>query len=64
MSPTYKKAADGYKFSLTALGANFTYVRVKFLKTCKTYKRYQHCVPVNWVEKGYVVEVKEDAQES
>ena len=54
------KSAPGMKYTLTLIGAEIPKVRGKYEGSSPTQKMYQHCVPVSWVEKGWVREVKED----
>lgn len=55
----YRKARDGYKYSLTALGLEVNHVRAKYNSTHRLYKQYQHTAPKSWYDKGYIVEVEE-----
>lgn len=58
----YITAEPGYMYSLTALGAEENKVRAKFDKTNKCYKQYIHSVPESWLQKGWVVKIKEEYQ--
>lgn len=58
--PNYVKAKYGYKFVLTVRGLEESRVRSKFEITNPNYKLYCKAVPRLWLEKGYVVEVKEN----
>lgn len=51
-------ARKGYIFALTELGVEQPRIRAKFNKDHSLYKQYQRCVPVSWVEKGWVKEIK------
>lgn len=55
----YVSAKRGNRFILTELGFEQARVRGKFNSERVEHLKYRHHVPASWVEKGYVVEVKE-----
>ena len=55
----YAKAKEGNEFVLTEFGFEQGHVRDKFNKNGANYARYRRIVPEAWVNKGYVVEVKD-----
>ena len=56
---TYRKAKQGYKYTLTALGFENNYIRARYKKLCSEYK---YIVPKAWYDKGYIVEVKDNGE--
>lgn len=58
MAVRFQKAKHGYQFVLTEFGMEVSNIRAKFSDTNKK-NQYLHSVPVSWITKGYVVEVKE-----
>ena len=62
MSVKYRRAREGYKYTLTLFGAKFDKVRSKYNILHKLYTQYQHYAPLSWFEKGYIVEVKENGE--
>ena len=57
---TFKKARQGYKFSLTATGLELGKIRTKYEVGNVNKKLYEQTVPTAWITKGYVQEVKID----
>ena len=53
----YITAKEGYKFTLTAVGAEVPKVRAKFDSNYAYKTQYEKAVPSNWVTCGYVEEV-------
>ena len=50
------------KFVLTELGFEKAHIRSKYEAGYKRRSYYEKCVPVSWVEKGFVKEVPLDVQ--
>ena len=59
MPRKFTHSAPGNKFVLTALGLQEPRVRVKFNENNPNNKAYSHSVPLSWVMKGWVEEVKD-----
>ena len=58
----YVKPRPGYKFVISAYGAEQPHIRAKFKKDNVLYESYKHSVPKVWLDKGYVTQV-EDIEE-
>ena len=58
----YAKAKVGNRFMLTALGFENPRIRAKYEESSNCLALYKYTVPTVWIDKGYVQEVKEDAQ--
>lgn len=54
------KARPDHKFVLTELGFEESRIRAKYKENSAMRKQYESCVPVGWIEKGWVKEVKID----
>lgn len=54
------RAKEGYKFSITAFGAEESRIRTKFEIGSTTLLQYEKAVPKSWIDKGYVKEVKRE----
>ena len=55
----YIRCKEGMKYTLTKVGFEDSRIRAKFEPGSRMSKTYAHSVPSAWIEKGYVMEVKE-----